>query len=92
MTQRPVFTLGQLAATPGALEFLEANQVHHGNLLDRHLGGDWGDLDVYDAGSNEYAVANGLRVFSVYKVGTGKVWIITEADRSYTTILLPDEY
>ena len=93
MNPRPVFSLGQIVATPGALNFLETNNVYPGSLLDRHLGGDWGDLDAEDKDmNNRAAIAGGMRILSAYKVGTGKVWIITEADRSSTTILLPDEY
>jgi hypothetical protein len=93
MNARPLFNLGQIVATPGALEFLETNQVFPANLLNRHLGGDWGDLDAEDKRMNDHAATVGyLRILSAYKIGTGKVWIITEADRSSTTILLPDEY
>jgi hypothetical protein len=62
-------------------------------LLRRHQCGDWGDVVAADAESNEQALRHGLRVLSSYRLsGAGKVWVITEADRSATTILLPSEY
>ena len=93
MNPRPVFSLGQLVGTPGAIALMGANQVPIASLLDRHLGGDWGDLGDEDKRMNDHAAAQGgLRIFSAYKVGASKVWIITEADRSSTTILLPEDY
>ncbi|WP_448620067.1 hypothetical protein [Geodermatophilus sp. URMC 65] len=61
-------------------------------LLLRHVQGDWGDLDEEDKQENEFSVLRHLRILSAYKVGEGKLWVITEADRSVTTILLPEEY
>lgn len=63
-----------------------------GNSLKRHLNGDWGDCDPADAKENDFAIGKHLRIFSVYKKDTDKIWVITEADRSITTILLPSEY
>jgi hypothetical protein len=60
--------------------------------LDRHASGDWGDLEEEDRRENELSLRNGWRIFSSYPVGGKTVWIITEADRSVTTILLPEEY
>ena len=81
-------------ATPGALEALERHGQAAMHFLARHLRGDWGDLCEEDKQENEFSVRNGFRILSAYKLnGDGqKVWIITEADRSATTILLPDEY
>ena len=62
------------------------------SLIDRHAAGDWGDLDAEDVAANVHAVQHDLRVFSSYEVGDGKVWCITEADRSSTCLLLPSEY
>ena len=62
------------------------------NSLHRHKIGDWGDCDPADAKENNFAIDKHLRIFSVYKNGTDKIWIITEADRSTTTILFPSEY
>lgn len=90
---KPLFPLGRLVATPGAIDFLDANQVHPLTLIHRHRAGDWGDLDDHDKQLNDFAAkADYNRILSAYKVGTGKVWVITEADRSSTTILLPEEY
>ena len=89
----PRFALGRVVATPGVIQALvEANQDPT-VLLARHVAGDWGDLCEEDRQENEVSVENGWRVFSAYTLTTGvKVWIITEADRSATTILLPLEY
>jgi hypothetical protein len=61
-------------------------------LLSRHQRGDWGDLCKEDKQTNEQALATGERIFSSYQLATAKFWVITEADRSVTTILLPEEY
>ena len=89
----PRFTLGQVVATPGALEALDASGQIPQEFLHRHIVGDWGDLDEHDLQANERAVHGGDRIFSAYhtKAGT-KVWVITEYDRSVTTLLLPSEY
>ena len=88
----PLFTLGQVVATPGALALLETHGQTYWHLLDRHTSGDWGDLTDEDRQANADALAYGDRLLSSYPVGDDKVWIITEADRSATTLLLPDEY
>lgn len=96
----PLFPLGQVVATPAALDasqcpgqFLE--------LLARHVRGDWGSVDPEDAAANDEAVREGSRVLSAYAIdpakpcagfGANTFWIITEADRSVTTILLPEDY
>jgi hypothetical protein len=84
--------LGRVLATPGALKLLTEASAHPFTYLVRHATGDWGDLCTFDRRQNEIALRDGLRVFSSYDVPAGKVWIITEADRSITTILLPEEY
>ena len=87
------FSLGQVVATPGALSLLNEQQVHPIDLLERHVRGDWGSVCVEDAQSNDWAVQKGERLLSSYSLGSGlKVWIITESDRSVTTLLLPEEY
>jgi hypothetical protein len=84
--------LGRVVATPRALQLLqEAGKDPH-LLLARHRSGDWGVLDEYDHKENELALKLEWRIVSSYSVGEGRVWIITEANRSYTTILLPEEY
>tara|TARA_R110001599_G_scaffold168323_2_gene358172 strand:+ start:968 stop:1237 length:270 start_codon:yes stop_codon:yes gene_type:complete len=87
-----LFKSGSVVATPGALQFCEAQKINPLSLLERHIAGDWGDLDAADAAANFRAVQTDLRIFSSYKIGGGKVWVITEADRSSTCMLLPDEY
>jgi hypothetical protein len=84
--------LGRVVATPGALKLLTGARAHPFDLLTRHATGDWGDLCAFDRRQNEIALCAGLRFLSSYNVSAGRVWIITEADRSVTTILLPEEY
>jgi hypothetical protein len=85
--------LGRLVATPGALALLELHSVPFMTLVWRHESGDWGDLCADDKQSNWDDLVNGCRILSAYIVAPGeKVWIITEWDRSVTTILLPSEY
>ena len=80
-------------ATPGALRALDAAGVAALAYIARHQCGDWGDVDAEDARANDQALVNGTRLFSVYTLPTGvRVWVITEWDRSATTLLLPDEY
>lgn len=88
---RPRFALGRIVATPGALELLSPAQMVA--LLKRHVSGDWGDLGEEDKQENEFSVTNNFRILSAYNLSDGeKVWIITEWDRSVTTVLLPSEY
>jgi hypothetical protein len=90
---KPLFTLGQVVATPGALAALEASGESLFDYVQRHLTGDWGDVSAPDVYENEYALAHDLRLLSSYKLKSGqRIWIITEADRSSTCILLPEEY
>ncbi|SRR5258706_8634980 len=85
------FWLGKLYVTANAETDLEHEDIH--NCINRHLSGDWGDLCALDKEANEYALHYGGRLFSAYHDRTGvKFWIITEADRSLTTVLLPDDY
>jgi hypothetical protein len=89
----PLFPLGQIVATPGALAALERAQQAPTCFLARHASGDWGELEPTDMAENEYSIAHGFRLLSSYQTNTGeKLWIITEADRSATTLLLPEEY
>lgn len=90
----PRFELGQIVATPGALEALQVAEQTPMEFIQRHVVLDPGELDEEDQQANMEAVANGERVLSSYllKDGETKVWIITEADRSSTCLLLPDEY
>ncbi len=86
------FPLGRVVATPGALKLLAEAGEDPLSLLSRHCSGDWGELDAHDRRENELSLKNGWRIVSSYPVGEKKVWVITEADRSVTTILLPEEY
>jgi hypothetical protein len=91
---RPLFPLGKVVATPGALEEIERTGDSMPDLLRRHVTGDFGTVCQADWKANEDAIANGERVFSAYmlKDGKTKVWIITEADRSSTCVLMPEDY
>lgn len=87
------FPLGQTVATPGALEAMEAAGQNPLELFQRHQRGDWGDIGPEDAAENELSLNEGFRLMSVYTLKTNvKVWLITEADRSVSTILLPEDY
>jgi hypothetical protein len=89
----PLFPLGRIVATPGALAALERAKQPAACFVSRHAIGDWGELEPRDAAENEYGRAHGLRLLSSYTTVAGeKLWIITEADRSATTVLLPEEY
>jgi hypothetical protein len=79
-------------ATPGALKLLSEIGEDPFDYLARHATGDWGELCAFDRRQNEIALREGYRVLSSYDVLAERVWIITEADRSVTTILLPEEY
>ena len=90
---QPKFILGQIVATPGALAALERSGQAPLEFISRHASGDWGELDDHDRLENELSVRKGFRILSAYRLSDGtKIWIITEADRSVTTILLPEEY
>ncbi len=85
--------LGRVVATPGALEALAEAGVAPRDLLVRHAWGDWGEVPPDDARENELSIVNGFRVISSYPLPSGrKVWILTEADRSVTTLLRPMDY
>ena len=89
---QPLFALGVTLATRGAREAMQQLSVSPFALLSRHQRGDWGNLDKEDKQSNDQALTFGGRIFSAYQLETFKFWVITEADRSATTILLPEEY
>ncbi len=88
----PLFELGQIVATPAAIEVMEELKIEACKLLDRHVSGDFGDIDEEDQESNMVAVDFGLRILSAYNFGKRTIWVITEADRSSTCILLASEY
>lgn len=85
------FEMGRVVITANANNHLSPEDVR--DALHRHLTGDWGDIPSDDRKANEYALENGLRLVSSYQsIGGTRFWIITEADRSYTTVLLPEDY
>lgn len=95
------FELGQLCYTPGAQSALEQYQVSPLDLITRHVNGDWGEVCPDDAEANEDALRTGARLLSAFVLSppegsdlstSVKIWVITEADRSVTTLLLPEEY
>jgi hypothetical protein len=89
----PLFPAGQIVATPGALALLEQTHKSPLEFLSRHLRGDWGNLCQEDKTENELSLKYGFRLMSSYPIAdTEKLWVITEADRSVTTLLLPEEY
>lgn len=79
-------------ATPGALDLLDRTGTNAAVVLVRHQRGDFGTVGAEDVQSNKDAIINGSRILSAYVLGGERVWIITEADRSSTTLLLPEEY
>ena len=87
------FPLGQIVATPGALKAIRDTGRFAIDYLSRHARGDWGDIDPADWNANDEALIDGTRILSVYNLTSGVViWVISESDRSATTILLPEEY
>ncbi|KVN14108.1 hypothetical protein WT09_16820 [Burkholderia stagnalis] len=91
-TPSPRFRLGRIVATRGVLKHLERHGIQADPYLRRHVCGDWGDVPPEDALANERAVEHGARILSSYEVAGRPVWLITEADRSVTTLLFPSEY
>jgi hypothetical protein len=87
---RPKFPLGQIVVTANARDTLDPADVQQG--LSRHAAGDWGEVCPEDAQSNADALQHGARLMSVYGQGDQRFWIITEWDRSVTTVLLPLDY
>lgn len=90
----PHFALGLVLITPGAVDALLEEAASPAPLLARHKHGDWGELDEFDRGQNDYAVYSDAKILSAYTLPNTRklIWIITEADRSATTVLLPSEY
>ena len=89
---RALFSVGRTLITPGALEACMAFPMPPELLFVRHVSGDWQDMDRDDQAANRRAIDEGSRVFSAYQVGEYRFFVITEADRSATTILLAEEY
>ena len=88
-----LFPLGKTWMTPGAIEALENSGQSASEFLSRHHQGDWGEVDDFDWRENDSSVNSRCRIFSAYRTGKDvKIWVITEADRSATAVLLPSEY
>jgi hypothetical protein len=88
-----LFLLGRCVLTPGAREACAEADVDPNTYLNRHVTGDWGDLEEDDRAANDAAVLSDARILSAYTLSTDeRLWIITEADRAYTTLLTPIEY
>lgn len=91
--RQPLFSLGQLVATPGALAALEKTGQSPAEFLAQHVRGEWGDLSDDDRKENHYSLEHRLRLLSSYRTNANEtIWVITEADRSVTTLLLPSEH
>lgn len=93
-TVKALFPLGQMVATPGALVALGDEGIRSDVLLTRHVMGDWGEMTQGDKDENDLSVREGFRILSAYDLPRTRqrIWVITESDRSATTLLLPDEY
>lgn len=92
---KPLFTLGQVVLTKGINQLVFEDKLNFGDLMGmllRQQAGDWGEVDVEDREVNDRALATNERLVSAYMINETRVWVITEADRSSTTILLPEEY
>ena len=91
--KQPLFPLGQMLATPGAMQAMVDAEQPPSEFLARHVTGDWGEVPAEDAAENDLSVKQGYRILSAYRTKLGvRLWVITEADRSASTILLPEEY
>jgi hypothetical protein len=88
---KPAFELGRIAISKDAFDKLSPDEAM--TILERHVRGDWGEVSKHDADENEFALDHDLRLMSVYRRASGqKLWVITEADRSITTIMFPEDY
>ena len=91
--RRPLFPLGELVATPGALAALQKAGQSPAEFLSLHVRGQWGDISEEDRRENEYSLQHGFRSLSSYRTNANEtIWLVTESDRSVTTLLLPSEY
>ena len=91
--RRPLFDLGQLVATPGALAAFEKSGQSPMDFISRHVSGDWGEIPEEDRKENQFSLEKGFRLMSSYRTSANDVvWVITESNRSHTTLLLPSEY
>jgi hypothetical protein len=91
--RKPLFDLGQLVATPGALAALEKSGQSPMDFISRHVTGDWGEIPEEDKKENQFSLEKGFRLLSSYKSNAGdRLWIVTESDRAHSTLLLLKEY
>lgn len=88
----PLFSLGQIVATPALLRHFEQHQIDARHYLKRHVTGDFGDLDEEDKAENRLSIERGFRILSAYIIAGERIWLITEADRSATTLMFASEY
>jgi len=94
----PIFQVGQIVATPGAMALMAKLHIEPLDLLRRHQQGDWGNIDQHDRAANLAALKDGSRLLSSYEIAQQKLWVMTEAagedgvTRASTCILLPKEY
>lgn len=89
----PLFSCGTVVVTPAVMAHFSENNIEiEDYLIRRHLQSDWGNVEKEDATANDEAVKNGLRILSSYLVATRRIWVLTEANRSVTTFLFPEEY
>ena len=89
----PRFSLGQIVATPGCLDALQESGQTPGFFLSKHVRGDWGEVGDEDKRLNDQSLIDGSRLLSAYRtLKNTRIWVITEADRSSTCLLLPTEY
>lgn len=86
------FKLGQTVMTRGISDFIKEENITLDEVMNRHVSGDWGDISEDDKQANEDGLDGGDRLLSAYELGGRKIWIISEADRSVTTVLFPEEY
>jgi hypothetical protein len=87
-----LFRLGQILATPGAMDVLGFGSGALARVLEAHARGQWGNIDTEDAELNEEALQHGARLLSSYQIEDETIWVITDADRLQTTVLTPNEY
>lgn len=88
----PLFSLGQIVATPALLKHFGQHQIDARHYLKRHVTGDFGDLAESDKAANRLSIERGFRILSAYTIVGQRVWVITEADRSATTLMFASEY
>jgi hypothetical protein len=92
ISNQPLFSLGQIVATPALLRHFEQHQIEASHYLKRHVTCDFGDLDEEDKAENHLSIERGFRILSAYMIAGERVWLITEADRSTTTLMFASEY